>query len=280
MATNTKNNQRVALVTGAARGIGETIAHVFASAGYYVVAIDILSDELNALADRIRASGGSCDAYTVDLADLYAVESTVEQIGESLGRIDVLVNNAATRSLHSVRGITKEAWDKVLAINITAPVFLSKWVIPWMRRTDARPHGGAIINISSVEANIPKGVAVSYAVTKGGLLSFTYDAAASLADIGIRVVALSPGAIETAFGADYGDADSGKLEADMRAHSLQVIPMGRWGTTDEIAKAVLWLASDDASFVTGTEFRVDGGLTQTWMAHDVKKQILPDEFES
>ena len=147
-----------------------------------------------------------------------------------------------------------------------------------------KTHGGVIINIASVEAHIPKGVCAVYAATKAGLLGLTWEMANALAGDGIRVIALSPGAIETDFGADYSGgkddqpADS-TLYQDMRNFSEAVIPMQRWGTVEEIARTVRWLASEEASYITGTEITVDGGLRHTWMTRAIKNRIRPGEFE-
>lgn len=274
--------KRVALITGAARGIGAATSRLFATSGYRVAAIDIHRDEVAELVDKINTDGGDAISFAADLADLGKLETIVADLAARWGQIDVLINNAADRNLESVRTLTPAGWNRILAVNLTAPAFLTKWVTPHMRRTNARPSGGVIINLSSVEANIPKGVAAAYAVTKGGMLSLSYESAASLASLGIRVIALSPGAIDTAFGADYDEVTQGSdssLEKNYRYESEQIIPMQRWGAPSEIAEAALWLASNAASYVTGTEIRVDGGMTHTWMPHRVKRQILPDEFE-
>lgn len=195
------------------------------------------------------------------------------------GRIDALINNAATREFETIREITPANWQRAVDVNLTAPAFLSKWSVPHMKT-----HGGVIIHIASVEAHIPKGVCAVYAATKAGLLGLTWEMANALAGDGIRVIALSPGAIDTEFGADLGSGEDNQpadptLRGDIREYSETVIPMQRWGTVEEIARTVRWLASEEASYITGTEITVDGGLRHTWMTREIKNRIRPGEFE-
>jgi 3-oxoacyl-[acyl-carrier protein] reductase len=269
---------KVAVVTGAARGIGAATARAFADAGYKLALIDILETELKSLENELAATGHEAAAFTVDLRELNMLEATVEIIADRFGRIDVLVNNAAVSHLASVQQITREAWERVIAINLTAPAFLSKWVVPQMEKHG----GGVIINVASVEATVPKGVSAAYVTAKGGLLSLTFDSAAALAGSGIRVVALSPGAIDTNMGVAFDRASpvpDPALDGDVREASEGLIPMKRWAEPDEIARVAVWLASDGASYVNGTEITVDGGLSHTWMQRDLKNRIIPGQFE-
>lgn len=269
---------KVALITGAARGIGAAIAGEFARNGYALALLDRDGDELRTTATRIDDTGAEVLPLEVDLANLDDIEEAVDGVAERWGRIDVLVNNAATRELETIREITPENWQRALDVNLTAPAFLSKWVAPHMKT-----HGGVIIHIASVEAHIPKGVCAVYAATKAGLLGLTWEMANALAGDGIRVIALSPGAIDTDFGADYSGGKSGPadetLSRDMRDYSETVIPLQRWGTVEEIARTVRWLASEEASYITGTEITVDGGLRHAWMTRAIKNRIRPGEFE-
>lgn len=269
---------KVALITGAARGIGAATALAFARAGYSVVAMDVLAEELSGRIAAMKEEGLNAIGLVADLTSLETLESSIERVAVKWGRIDVLVNNAATRDLHTVRQMTFDAWHQVIATNLTAPAFLTKWVEPHMRAVG----GGVIVNVASVEAGIPKGVAPAYAAAKGGLLSLTFESAAALADSGIRVVAVSPGAVATEMGANFGhdaDSDDETLDHDIRAMSEDLIPLNRWAQPEEIAAVILWLAGEEASYVTGTEITVDGGLTHTWMPKSLKNRILPGQFE-
>ena len=278
--SNRKPHQplKTALITGAARGIGAATAREFARHGYALALLDRDGDELRKSAAQLTAETANVLPLAIDLADLAQVEDAVAQTAERFGRIDVLVNNAATRELETIREITPENWQRAVDVNLTAPAFLSKWVAPHMKT-----HGGAIIHVASIEAHIPKGVCAVYAATKAGLLGLTWEMANALAGDGIRVIALSPGAIDTDFGADYsggkGRPADATLSQDLRAYSETVIPMQRWGTVEEIARTVRWLASDEASYITGTEITVDGGLRHTWMTRPLKNRIRPGEFE-
>ncbi len=271
---------KVALITGAARGIGATTAKEFAHAGYAVSILDRDGDELNKTATKLETDGAKVIALETDLSSLDQIEDAVKQTAERFGRIDALINNAATRELETIREITPANWQMAVDVNLTAPAFLSKWCAPHMKT-----NGGVIINITSVEAHIPKGVCAVYAATKAGLLGLTWEMANALAGDNIRVIALSPGAIDTDFGADYSggkddQAPDPSLSKTMRDYSETVIPMQRWGSVEEIAQTARWLASDEASYITGTEITVDGGLRHSWMTREIKNRIRPGEFES
>lgn len=275
---NKNNSMKVAVITGAARGIGEAMARAFADEGYALALIDILDTELNRLADDLSAAGHQVGVFTADLANLQQLEATVGQIADRFGRIDVLVNNGAVSDLAPVQQITPEAWNRVIAVNLTAPAFLSKWVVPHM----ATSGRGVIINVASIEARSPKGVAAAYVAAKGGLLSLTFDSAAALIGNGIRVVALSPGAVDTDMGTSFdrvSPIEDAELDHDIRVASEGLIPMKRWAQPEEIAKVAVWLASDGASYITGTEITADGGLSRTWMPRELKNRIVPGHFE-
>lgn len=270
---------KVALITGAARGIGAAAATEFANAGYAVAILDRDGDELRRTGSKLEQMGAKVLTLETDLSSLEQIEDAVAQTAEQFGRIDVLINNAATRELETIREITPENWQRAVDVNLTAPAFLSKWCSPHMKT-----HGGVIINITSVEAHIPKGVCAVYAATKAGLLGLTWEMANALASDNIRVIALSPGAIATDFGADYSGGKDDQpadptLSKDMRDYSETVIPMQRWGTVEEVARTCRWLASDEASYITATEITVDGGLRHTWMTREIKNRIRPGEFE-
>jgi NAD(P)-dependent dehydrogenase (short-subunit alcohol dehydrogenase family) len=270
---------KVALITGAARGIGAATAKEFAQAGYALALLDLDGDEVRRTGKKLEETGAEVLTLETDLSSLEQIEKAVAQTAERWGRIDALINNAATRELETIREITPKNWQRAIDVNLTAPAFLTKWCAPYMKT-----HGGVIINITSVEAHIPKGVCPVYAATKAGLLGLTWEMANALAGDNIRVIALSPGAIATDFGADYSDGKDDQpadptLSKDMRDYSETVIPMQRWGTVEEVARTVRWLASDEASYINSTEITVDGGLRHTWMTREIKNRIRPGEFE-
>jgi NAD(P)-dependent dehydrogenase (short-subunit alcohol dehydrogenase family) len=267
---------KVALITGAARGIGAATARAFASAHYRVIAVDIREPDLDRLVGDLTENGASAIGIRADLSESDGLSTLVDRAVNAWGRIDVLVNNAAARDLNSIRRVSLESWGRVIATNLTAPAFLTQLVEPHMRAQG----GGVVINVTSVEAHIPKGVSAAYAAAKGGLLSLTYDAAALLAGTGIRVVAVSPGAVDTEMGKNFEQKGGATgLDAEIREMSEQLIPARRWARPEEIARVLVWLAGDDASYITGTEITVDGGLSQTWMPRDLKGRIQPGEFD-
>src|SRR5262249_12134218 len=155
---------------------------------------------------------------------------------------------AAWRELASMRRISVESWERTLRVCLTAPAFLARWAAEVMEQSG----GGVIINISSIRAFQPDGVAAAYVAAKGGLDALTYDLASLYGRSGIRVVAINPGAIDTELSRDYS-ADSGEsLTEDLRRSSEDMIPLGRWGCPEDIARMIALVASDDAAYLTGT----------------------------
>jgi 3-oxoacyl-[acyl-carrier protein] reductase len=260
------NQTPVVLVTGAARGIGREIALQFARCGYAVSGIDVLDAELERVAAGIRDLGQRVLPQSGDLADLDFAESAVRRTVEQLGRLDVLVNNAAWRELTSLREITLDSWERTLRIGLTVPAFLARWAAEDMRRRQR----GVIINISSIIAHRGSGTSPAYATAKGGLDALTYELAATYGRDGIRAVGIRPGAIDTAGSQDYFDAHGVSLTDELRAWSEDAIPLGRWGTAEELARMVVLLAADEASYLTGVNLTVDGG----WSHNHFPRHLL------
>jgi NAD(P)-dependent dehydrogenase (short-subunit alcohol dehydrogenase family) len=241
---------RVAIVTGASRGIGASIARLLGDNDYRV-AINYGSDRAGAeavVAD-IERRGGDAVAVRADLRDAQAVEQMFQTVDEQLGPLSALVNNAA---IHGPRGLIEdlpfEILQDVLAVNVLGLILCSQHAV---RRMSTRHGGtgGAIVNISSGAAymGVP-GVGVHYAVSKGAVNSFTIGLSQEVAGDGIRVNSVSPGPTRT-----------GMMGDDELASAASIIPMGRVGEPDEIAEAVRWLLSDQASYVAGANIRVAGG---------------------
>ncbi len=268
-------DKKVAFVTGAARGIGAATAHEFAAAGYAVAMIDKTADELKNTAQAVAEKG--CPVYPVaaDLSDLDAARQAVAKTGAKWGRIDALVNNAAIHDFRTIRKMTPESWDRILHINLKVPAFLTQYAVPFLEASGA----GVIINISSIDAHFCKGVAPAYVASKGGLISLTYDMAASLSAAGIRAVAVSPGAVDSALRSNFKAQEGSDLTNDFRTASEDFIPLGRWAAPDEIAKVVRWLASGDAAYINGTEIAIDGGISHNNLSNTLKKRMYPDEFK-
>ena len=241
---------KVALVTGGASGIAKATAELFGREGARVAVADY-SPEGRATADAINAMGGEAIFVQTDVSDSAQVTRFVEQALRTYGRIDILFNAAGVLLYGTVLETDEQAWQRVLSINLTGTYLCCRAVLPHM----IRQGGGSIINVAStVGAHDACANAVAYVTSKGGVTLFTKAMAIDHAKQGVRVNALVPGATDTPM---IRKALSPKdLDALAASH-----PIGRLGRPEELAKAVLFLASDDASFVTGTAMYVDGGQT-------------------
>ena len=243
---------KVALISGAAKGMGAVEARMFAKEGASLVLGDVLEDEGAKLALEISAGGASCVFTPLDVRKTSQWESAVTKATSAYGRLDVLVNNAGVTSRMNLLDTTEEDWDRVLDINAKGSFLGIKAVIPAMRKSG----GGSIVNISS-QLGLVGGDFSSpqYQASKGAVRILTKSVAIQYASEGIRCNSVHPAPIETDMTADVR-ADKNRL-ADM----VRRIPMGRYGTPEEVAYAVLYLASNESSFVTGSELVVDGGWT-------------------
>jgi 3-oxoacyl-[acyl-carrier protein] reductase len=252
-------------VTGAARGIGAATALEFARRGYDLAVTDILSKELADVAKEINDCGARTVVRNGDLADLRFAEQFIADAAQELGRIDVLVNNASWRELLTMREITVDSWDRTMRICLTAPAFLSRWAAAVMERQRA----GVIINVSSIMSRQSWGMAPAYVAAKGGLDALTHDLAALYGPAGVRVVTVSPGAVDT---------EMGPSSSDVREWSEQMISLGRWAAPAEIARTIAFLASDDASYITATTLVIDGGWSRQFYPYGLKRKLRPEQF--
>ena len=265
--------RQVAIITGASRGIGLSIAEAFLDAGYNVAAVsnegaELTSNFASADKDRILLLDG-------DLSDLEFAQSVIEEAWSRWQRIDVLVNNAAWRMIEPLSVMKLEHWDLTLKVCLTVPALLCRWAAD---RMIGAKQKGVIINISSVMAARTGGTSAAYIAAKGGLTSLTYEMAALYGPQGIRCIALSPGNVKTKLSADFKDPEGKDVSTQLVAGMENMTPLQRSAEPGEIAKAVLWLSSDDASFVTGTNIVVDGGFSTNFNAYSLKKLQFPDLF--
>ncbi len=238
---------KVALLTGASGGQGAAEAVLFAAEGARVVIADLLDDAGRALAERIVAEGGRASYRHLDVVDEQTWAETIEGIDADFGRLDVLVNNAGIGDRRGVMEQPLRSWNKVLDVNLWGPIVGMRTAAPLM----ARGGGGSIVNISSI-AGLTGYDAAAYTASKWGLRGVTKTASLEFADDGIRVNSVHPGTIATPMIADVS-------EPELRNY-VRATPMRREGRAEEIATAVLFLASDEASFITGAELVVDGGF--------------------
>lgn len=242
---------RVAMVTGASRGIGRAIAHVLGAAGAKIALAARTADQLQAVAGELSAAGIPDEDTLVlpmDVAQATDVQASIETIVDTWGRLDILVNNAGLIDFGPLDKIEPEGWHRVIEANLTGPYLCSRAAAPHLSASDA----GRIINITSVSAQTG-GVSggVNYTASKGGLAAMTKTLARDLAASGVTVNSISPGQI---------DADPNLLTAEQRQHVTGLIPLGRLGAPEEIAYAALFLASPMAAYITGTTIDVNGGI--------------------
>lgn len=244
---------KVAIVTGASRGIGESIALAFARAGAKVVLAARKPDALEAVAARIAREGGQALAVAAHTGKLDDVKRLVAQAVAAFGKVDVLVNNAATNPYFGpMMDVEDAAWDKTFEVNARGYFFATREVV---RHLMARNAKGAIVNVASVAGLRAAPMQGVYGMTKAAVISMTQTLATELGAAGIRVNAIAPGLVETKFAAALVSND------EIRSLVTGRTPLGRHAQPDEIAGAALYLASDASSFVTGHTLVVDGGLT-------------------
>jgi cyclopentanol dehydrogenase len=240
---------KVALITGAARGQGETEARLFAREGARVVLTDVLVDAGQKAADSIRASGGEALFLQLDVNNPDEWHEVVRHTVQTYSRLDILVNNAGIAQRDGLAGTSVEDWDRVMDINARGVFLGMKYAIPAMLQSG----GGSVINISSTSGIVGFPGGTAYHSAKGAVRLLTKVTAAEYARQGIRVNSIHPGIIETPM--------TDNMAPERARLLLDRTPMGRKGTPLEIAYGALFLASDEASFMTGAELVIDGGMT-------------------
>jgi 3-oxoacyl-[acyl-carrier protein] reductase len=239
---------RVAIVTGAARGIGRAIAERLAAAGASLALFDVVEDAVAQAAGEISRPGVTVRGYRCDVASLDDVEAVGGKALADFGRADILVNNAGiTRDRLFVR-MTREDWSQVLEVNLTGAFNLAKVVAPVM----LKQRSGSIVNIASVVGQVGNAGQANYAASKAGLIGLTKSMAREFAPRGVRVNAVAPGFIRTAM--------TDGLAVETQAQMRQQIPLGRFGEAKDVADVVMFLVSDLAGYVTGQVINCDGGL--------------------
>jgi len=240
---------KVALVTGASRGIGRAIAKEFASQGAKVALCARSVDALQAVADEIAAAGGCAQPFALDVSSADGVRAVVEAVTGHYGRLDILINNAGITRDGLIARMKDDAWEEVLNTNLRGAFYLTRAAAKIMMRQRC----GKIVNISSVVGLTGNPGQANYAASKAGLIGMTRSVAKELGSRNIQVNAIAPGFIVT----DMTDS----LPEALKAKLLEQIPLGRLGEPEEIAKAALFLASDGSDYVTGQVLAVCGGLT-------------------
>ena len=241
-------NHQIAVVTGAGRGIGRAIALKFAAEGADVVCVSRTVENSDKVAAEVRALGRQAWAFAVDVADSDAVNTAAESILKATGKVDVLVNNAGVTRDGLLMRMSDQDWDAVLDTNLKGAFLFTKA----FTRAFLKQRSGRILNIASVIGLIGNAGQANYAASKAGLIGFTKSVAKELASRGITVNAIAPGFIETDM--------TTVLKPEMKQALLAQIPLASFGQAEDIAHAALFLASNEARYITGQVLSVDGGL--------------------
>lgn len=244
---------KVAIVTGAGTGIGEAIAHKFAKEGAKVVVNGLPDDPIQDVADAINEYGGEAIAYGGDVSDAEQAQACVQAAIDRYGRLDVLVNNAGVfLATGETQDYPIDAFDETIRMNIRSAFLMTKYALPHLQKTQGNiVAAGSEAGFNGVPKNSP------YGGTKGWIHSFIKGVAAEQAKYGVRANCFCPGAIDTA----WTHKETGPMDAEMEEMTIMATPMGRRGTPEEMANVCAFLASDEASYVTGALWLADGGVT-------------------
>ena len=239
--------KKVALVTGAARGIGLGVAKKFLAEGWCVALLDIEGKLLRGAVAALHDADSTL-ALQCDVSDAGLVASAISAVSIRFGRLDALVNNAGVAVFAPLLQTSDDDWNRVLAVNLTGPFLCTKAAVPLMRE-----HGGAIVNITSISAVRASTLRTAYGTSKAGLAHLTKQFAVELASFGIRVNGVAPGPVETAMAKQVHTPE-------IRADYHDAIPLNRYGLEEELAEAVFFLCSERSSYITGQILAVDGGF--------------------
>ena len=242
---------KVAVVTGAARGIGLAISKKFLEEGYQIAILDVdqkkLSQTIMLFFDTNNVLGLECDVAEPD-----QVDQSINRVVEEFGRIDVLVNNAGIAEFKPMLETTYEEWSRILSVNLNGPFICTQACAPFMLKNE----GGSIVNIASISGLRASTLRIAYGTSKAALMHLTKQQAAELGNKGVRVNAIAPGPVDTTM-------DKKVHTADIRSDYHDVIPLNRYGLEEEIADAVWFLCSDSASYINGQIIAADGGFDAT-----------------
>lgn len=245
---------KVAIITGSGSGIGRAAALIFAREGAKVVVADINESSAKKTVEEIEAKGGEAISFQVDITVESQVKQMTQAAKEKFGKLDILFNNAGMQNIGTVLEVAEEDWDKVFEVNVKSVLFCSKHAIPLMIENG----GGSIVNVGSVAGVVGVPKLAAYCAAKGAVIALTRNMALDLAAHKIRVNCINPGTTLTPLIQELLKTDDTEAKKQAR---LSKYPIGRFGHPDEIAAAALFLASDEASFSTGSALHVDGGMT-------------------
>lgn len=269
-------DQKVAVITGSATGIGQATALVFAEQGATVVCADVSLEKAQQTVEQITQQGGKAEAVHVDVSDVESVEQLAKYVKETYGTVDVLFNNAGIDEQGGkVHEYPIDLFDRIIAVDLRGTFLVSKFLIPLML-----DNGGSIINTSSMSGRAADLNRSGYNAAKGGIANFTRAMAIDYARHGIRVNSLSPGTIETPLIDTLVGEKEKEQGKQFRDANAWITPLGRLGKPREMATVALFLASDDSSYVTGEDITADGGImAYTWPGEMLIDSKWKDEAE-
>ncbi len=250
---------KIALVTGAGSGIGREIALLYAKQGATVVVADIQEAAATRVSTEVKDLGGHAHPLVLDVSNEAQVQTTFATVVQEYGHFDILVNNAGVSHVGNILETSADDWDRLMNVNAKGVFLCSKYAIQHMLAQ--QPSGGIIVNIASVAGMIAVDRRFPYGASKGAIISMTRSIAIDFVTQGIRCNAICPGTVQTPFVEGYLTRNFAGHEDEVRQQLHARQPLGRMGQPDEIAAAALYLASDEAAFVTGSSLVIDGGWT-------------------
>lgn len=244
-------NGRTALITGASKGLGKAMALALAEAGARLILVSRDAEKLQSTAGAIRQASGVAEVFRVDVTREEQVLDLAQRVADSVGKVQILINNAGVNNRKPITDFTLEEWRQVMDTNLTSAFLMCRSFVPQMRGQGY----GRIINMTSIMSHVALPGRTAYAATKTGLLGFTRSLALELAADQITVNGISPGPIATEMNQPI------LQNPELNQQFIAKLPVGRWGKVEEIGKLAVFLCSEDASFITGTDILIDGGWT-------------------
>jgi NAD(P)-dependent dehydrogenase (short-subunit alcohol dehydrogenase family) len=240
---------RIALITGASKGLGKAMALALADAGASIALVSRDVEKLNAVASEIRNNGGTAEVFKADVSEEASVAALAPEVESRLGKVQILVNNAGVNVRKNITDFTLDEWNYVMGTNLTAVFLMCRAFVPHMKGTGY----GRILNMTSIMSHISLPGRAAYSSSKAGLLGMTKALALELAPEGVTVNGISPGPFATEMNQVL------MQNPEVNQQFLSKIPVGRWGKVEDIGKLAAYLCADEASFITGTDILIDGG---------------------